>query len=138
MFSFVNTDLEGDIALSMNRTKFVATLSKMELSKSTKVMNPMTVLQSLIENYDAFLAYCSYGSYDEMYDYGSSSELCQDEEGAQFNEDIKLGHAKLVSNSTSKTIFVIGFSLFDSINATEIDNSYEKLTNLFKLRIAYF
>ena len=150
MLSFVNTDLDGDVALSMKTPKFVATLSKMELSKSTEVMNPITVLQNLLENYEAFLAYCpsDVSEYDDSYtqsvyssygtyDYGPT-ELCKDPESVKFNEDIKLGHAKLINNSTSKTFFVIGFSLFDSFNATEIEDSYEKITTLFKLKIAHF
>ena len=162
MVSFINTDLDGDIILSMKRPKFASTLSKLELSKATQITNPITVLHNVIEHYEDFLAYCptesnattdnaeyfynykrssysSYGNYGEAYDYDSfNEELCQDELNAQFNTDIELGHARLLNNSTSKVFYVVGFSLFDSINAQEIDSSYEKLITLLKLWIVYF
>ena len=164
--SFINTDLNeemyGDSALSMDRSKFVTTLSKMELSNNTEAASPIGILQSLVENYEPFLAYCpsesrtsdsseyddnytrkssyysygSYGDYGTSYDNADSSEsnmeLCEDPEGAQFNQDIELGHARLVDKDTSKTIFIIDFNPFESIDQDDIETSYLNLTNLFK------
>ena len=164
--SFINTDLNedmyGDSALSMDRSKFVTTLSKMELSNNTEAASPIGILQSLVENYEPFLAYCpsesrtsdsseyddnytrksSYYSYGSYGDYGTSydnadlsesnTELCEDPEGAQFNQDIELGHARLVDKDTSKTIFIIDFNPFESIDQDDIETSYLNLTNLFK------
>ena len=167
--SFINTDLNedmyGDSALSMDRSKFVTTLSKMELSNNTEAASPIGILQSLVENYEPFLAYCpsesrtsdsseyddnytrkssyySYGDSGTSYDDAGSSEsnmvLCEDPEGAQFNQDIEFGHARLIDKDTSKTIFIIDFTLFESINQDDIEISYQNLTNLFKSWIVYF
>ena len=170
--SFVNTDLNedmyGDSVLSMDRSKFVTTLSKMELSNNTEAASPIGILQSLIEQYEPFLAYCpskartsdsseyddnytrkssyysygNYGDYGTSYDAAGSSEskmeLCEDPEGAQFNQDIELGHERLVDRDTSKTIFIIDFTPFESINQDDIETSYLNLTILFKLWIVYF
>ena len=170
--SFINTDLNedmyGDSVLSMDRSKFVTTLSKMELSNTTEAASPIGVLQILIEQYEPFLAYCpseartsdsseyddnylrksSYYGYGSYSNYGTSFDdvdsnesnmvLCEDPEGAQFNQDIELGHARLVDKATSKTIFIIDFTPFESINQDDIEISYQNLTNLFKSWIVYF
>ena len=170
--SFVNTDLNedmyGDSVLSMDRSKFVATLSKMELSNTTEAASPIDILQSLVENYEPFLAYCpsesrksdsseyddnytrkssyysygNYGNYESSYDDADSSksnmELCEDPEGAQFNQDIELGYARLVDKDSSKNIFIIDFTPFESINQDDIETSYQNLTILFKSWIVYF
>ena len=143
----------------MERPRFNATLSNMELSNTTEPSSPITeaigVLYNLARNHDSFLVDCSSDSstsdssksYDyESYEssnssYSSSSESntksCDPEE-EQFNQDIELGYERLVDNSTSKTIFIIGFTSFESIHQDDIETSYQDLISLFKSRIIYF
>ena len=64
--SFVSLDPEGDTLLSMERLKFIPALSKLELSTSTEIFNPITELYNLIKDYKGFLGYC--GSDDSNYE----------------------------------------------------------------------
>ena len=56
--SFVSLDPEGDTLLSVEHSKFISALSKLELSTSTEVFNPITELHNLIKDYNGFLSYC--------------------------------------------------------------------------------
>ena len=56
--SFISLDPDGDTLLSMERSKFIPALSKLDLSTSTEVFNPIIDLYNLIENYKGFLNDC--------------------------------------------------------------------------------
>ena len=88
--SFVSLDPDGDTLLSLERSEFIPALSKLALSTSTEVFNPITDVYNLIENYNGFLADC-----------GSDESNFEDDnrKGVTFwFQDIKL----ITKNSNSK------------------------------------
>ena len=69
--SFVSVDPDVDTLLSMHRSQFIPALSKLDLSTTTEVFNPISVLYNLVKDYRGFQTYC--GPDDSSYEHATSS-----------------------------------------------------------------
>ena len=75
--SFISLDPDGGTLLSMERSKFIPALSKLDLSTSTEVFNPIIDLYNLIENYNGFLDYCGSDDSNKEIDNRTGVTFCQ-------------------------------------------------------------